>query len=151
MWLRFFRSGVLIQRFTDCDWSIHFWRRAAASRIHLGSMSKAVRYFPFRSFGMRSMSFSSPSKYFRLSIMSWSHRPRDLRSFTRKGFSTMNSPERFDFTNRFLYVGSMQGLVAVMFEIVAVGAIARQFEFRMPCAAIFARSGSQFILPAPGP
>src|ERR1044071_2607155 len=63
----------------------------------------------------------------------------------------MNSPERFDFTNRFLYVGSMQGLVAVMFEIVAVGAIARQLELRMPCFAIFARSGSQSILPPRGP
>ncbi len=57
-------------QFTDCDWSIHFWRRAAASMTHLWSMSNAVRYFCFRSSGIRSMSLSSPSKYFRLSIMS---------------------------------------------------------------------------------
>ena len=32
----------------------------------------------------------------------------------------------------------MQGEVPMMFEIVAVGAIASTFELRMPCAAIFA-------------
>src|SRR5882757_5956063 len=128
---RVFRSGVLIQRFTDWLWSIHFWRREAASMIHLWSMSKAVRYFAFRSAGTVSMSFNSPSKYLRLSIISWFQRPRALRSFTRKGFRTMNSPERLDLTKRFLYVGSMQGDVAVMFEIVAVGGIARTLLLRM--------------------
>src|ERR1035438_3063560 len=123
-----FRSGVLIQRFTDWDWSIHFCRRAAASMTHLWSISNAVRYFCFRSDGTLSMSPSSPSKYFRLSIMSWSQRPRALRSLTRKGLSTMNSPERFDLTKRFLYVGSMHGDVFVMFEIVAVGAMARTLQ-----------------------
>src|SRR5882757_4754146 len=147
---RVFRSGVLIQRFTDCAWSIHFWRRDAASMIHWWSMSNAVRYFTFRSAGIVSMSFSSPSKYFRLSIISWFQRPRALRSFTRKGFNTMNSPERLDLTNRFLYVGSMQGEVAVMFEIVAVGAIARTLLLRMPCFAILARTGAQSILPPRG-
>src|SRR5436190_10400890 len=125
MWESVLRSGVLIQRFTDWLWSIHFWRREAASMIHLWSMSKAVRYFAFRSAGTLSMSFNSPSKYFRLSIISWFQSPRDFKSFTRKGFSTMNSPERLDLTKRFLYVGSMQGEVAVMLEIVAVGAMAR--------------------------
>src|ERR1022692_3975791 len=109
MWESVFRSGVLIQRLTDCDWSIHFWRRAAASMTHLWSMSNAVRYLCFRSAGIRSMSFNSPSKYFKLSIMSRSQRPRALRSLTRNGFRTMNSPDRFDLTKRFLYVGSMQG------------------------------------------
>src|SRR4051812_47960411 len=113
-------------------------------------MSKAVRYFTFRSLGIDAISFNSPSKYLRLSIISWFQRPRALRSFTRNGLRTMNSPERLDLTNRFLYVGSMQGLVAVMFEIVAVGAIARQLELRMPCFAILARNGSQLSLPPRG-
>src|ERR1022692_2207751 len=145
MWESVFRSGVLIQRLTDCDWSIHFWRRAAASMTHLWSMSNAVRYLCFRSAGIRSMSFNSPSKYFKLSIMSRSQRPRALRSLTRNGFRTMNSPDRFDLTKRFLYVGSMQGDVFVMFEIVAVGAIASTLLLRMPWAAIFRRSGAQSI------
>src|SRR5471030_3087659 len=62
----------------------------------------------------------------------------------------MNSPERLDLTKRFLYVGSMQGEVAVMFEIVAVGAMARTLLLRMPCDAIFARTGRQSILPPRG-
>ncbi len=36
----------------------------------------------------------------------------------------MKSPERFPFTNKFLKVGSIQGEVPIIFEIVAVGAIA---------------------------
>src|ERR1035438_1588906 len=143
MWESVFRSGVLIQRLTDCDWSIHFWRRAAASMTHLWSMSNAVRYLCFRSAGIRSMSFNSPSKYFKLSIMSRSQRPRALRSLTRNGFRTMNSPDRFDLTKSFLSVGSMQGDVFVMFEIVAVGAIASTLLLRMPWAAIFMRSGDR--------
>ena len=59
----------------------------------------------------------------------------------------MKSPDRFDFANRFLYVGSMQGEVPMMFAIVAVGAIAITFELRMPWAAIFARSGAQSSRP----
>ena len=42
----------------------------------------------------------------------------------------------------------MQGEVPMMFEIVAVGAIASTLEFRIPCAAIFSRSGSQSRRPA---
>ena len=37
----------------------------------------------------------------------------------------------------------MQGEVPMMFAIVAVGAIASTLELRMPCVAIFARSGAQ--------
>jgi hypothetical protein len=38
----------------------------------------------------------------------------------------------FDFTNRLLYAGSIDWLTPQMLEIVAVGAIAITFEFRMP-------------------
>ena len=41
----------------------------------------------------------------------------------------------------------MQGEVPMMFAIVAVGAIASTLELRMPCAAIFARSGAQSSRP----
>src|SRR6478736_6724716 len=100
--------------------------------------------------GIASMSFNSPSKYFRASLISWFHRPRALRAFTRYGYSTTNSPDRLLFTYRFLYVGSMQGEVLVMLEIVAVGAMARTLLLRMPCLAIFLRSGSQFMRPPRG-
>jgi hypothetical protein len=41
----------------------------------------------------------------------------------------------------------MQGEVPMMFEIVAVGATARTFEFLIPCSAIFFRSGPQSSRP----
>ena len=44
----------------------------------------------------------------------------------------------------------MQGVVPMMLEIVAVGAMASTLELRMPCLAIFSRSGFQSILPARG-
>ena len=43
MWLIAFMSGAARKRFSDCDWSIHFWRRAAASISHSGSIWNAVR------------------------------------------------------------------------------------------------------------
>ena len=36
----------VVGMFSDCDWSIHFCRRAPASTIHTGSTSKAVAYSP---------------------------------------------------------------------------------------------------------
>ena len=44
----------------------------------------------------------------------------------------------------------MQGEVPMMFAIVAVGAIASTLELRMPCAAIFARTGAQSRRPPRG-
>ena len=44
----------------------------------------------------------------------------------------MKSPERLDFTSMLLMSGSMQGLLPMMFEMVAVGAMARTLELRMP-------------------
>src|SRR5689334_23895549 len=41
-----FRS---MYRFSDCAWSIHFWRTEPASTIHFDSISNAVAYSAFRS------------------------------------------------------------------------------------------------------
>ena len=41
----------------------------------------------------------------------------------------------------------MQGELPTMFEIVAVGAIARTLELRMPCFLIFARTEVQSMTP----
>ncbi len=41
----------------------------------------------------------------------------------------------------------MQGVVPVMFEIVAVGAMAMTFELRMPCFLILSRTGFQSMRP----
>src|SRR3954454_17152241 len=49
----------------------------------------------------------------------------------------------FDLTNRLLYVGSIDWLTPQMLEIVAVGAIAITFEFRMPSRRTFVRRASQ--------
>ena len=57
----------------------------------------------------------------------------------------MNSPDRFDFTYRFWNVGSMQADTPMMFEIVAVGAIATQFELRMPNCLTRSRTSVQSI------
>ncbi len=43
MWLIAFMSGELRNRFSDCDWSIHFCRRAAASIRYSVGIWKAVR------------------------------------------------------------------------------------------------------------
>ena len=42
MWLSAFMSDRARNRFSDWDWSIHFWRRAAASISHSGSIWNAV-------------------------------------------------------------------------------------------------------------
>jgi hypothetical protein len=44
----------------------------------------------------------------------------------------------------------MQGLEPMMFEMVAVGAMARTLLLRMPCLAIFGAQGVQSILPPRG-
>src|SRR5690606_12023932 len=85
-----------------------------------------------RSCGMRSILARLPSKYLRSEIMTESHRPRALRSRTRYGLITVNSPDRFDFTYRFWYVGSIDCDTPVMLAMVAVGAMAMMFELRMP-------------------
>jgi hypothetical protein len=43
MWLIAFMSGAARNRFSDCDWSIHFCRRAAASISASGGSWNAVR------------------------------------------------------------------------------------------------------------
>ena len=45
----------------------------------------------------------------------------------------------------FWYSGSIDAATPMMLEIVAVGAIATQFELRMPCSLMRARSASQSI------
>ncbi|CFO06317.1 Uncharacterised protein [Bordetella pertussis] len=55
----------------------------------------------------------------------------------------MNSPERFDLTYKFWKVGSMHADAPMILEIVAVGAIAMQFELRMPCSLMRERNVSQ--------
>src|ERR1700712_5030891 len=98
---------------------------------------------PRRSAGTRSMRESVPSKYFRSETMTSSHKPRSFKSRTRYSFTTVNSPDKFDFTYRFWNVGSIQDDTPMMFEIVAVGAIATQFELRMPYVAIRERISVQ--------
>jgi ribonucleoside-diphosphate reductase alpha chain len=66
-----------------------------------------------------------------------------FRSRTRFSLMTVNSPERFDFTNRFWNVGSILASTPTMFEMVAVGAMARQLLLRMPWAFTRARNASQ--------
>src|SRR5256885_7890461 len=81
-----------------------------------------------------------PSKYFRSAIITWSHRPAFFRSATRYSFTTVNSPERFDFTNRFWKVGSIDADTPTILAMVAVGAMAMQLELRMPWRWMRARS-----------
>src|SRR5690606_11931919 len=94
---------------------------------------------------MRSILARLPSKYLRSEIMTSSHRPRAFRSRTRYSLISVNSPDRFDLTYRFWYVGSIQADTPMMFEMVAVGAIATQFELRMPNCLMRARKGVQSI------
>src|SRR5690554_800075 len=130
-------------RFRLWAWSSHFWRRAAASTSQRASISKAVAYLALSSLGMRSICCTLPSKYFRSLTMTLSHRPSALRSWTREGLTTVNSPDRFDFTNRFWYAGSMDWDTPTMLEMVAVGAMAMTLLLRMPCLAISSRIGVQ--------
>ena len=73
-----------------------------------------------------------------------------LRSRTRCSLSRVKSPPRLALTKRFLYIGSMHGDEPMMFEMVAVGAMARTLLLRMPCLAIFSRSGVQSMRPPRG-
>ncbi len=129
-------------RFSDWAWSIHFWRRLAARINQDGSTSNAVAYSCLRSSGIRSIGVSDPSKYFRSDTITSSHRSRAFRSRTRASFTTVKSPDMFDFTYRFRYVGSIDCATPLMLEIVAVGAIAMMFEFRTPPTTRW-RSASQ--------
>src|SRR6266849_10015052 len=106
---------------SDCDWSIHFWRRAAASTSHFGAILKAVAYRRRSAAGTRSMRARLPSKYFRSAIITSSHKPAFFRSTTRYSLTTVNSPERFDFTNRFWKVGSIDADTPTILAMVAVG------------------------------
>src|SRR3546814_8174109 len=72
--------------------------------------------------GMRSICCTLPSKYLRSCAITSSHRPRPLRSLTRYSLTTVNSPDRFDLTYRFWYVGSIDCDTPVMLAMVAVGA-----------------------------
>src|SRR5437763_12960367 len=99
-----------------------------------------------RSCGTRSIRDSEPSKYFRSLIMTSSHRPRAFRSHTRYELISVNSPDRFDFTYRFWKVGSMQADTPLMFEVVAVRAIATQFELRMPNCLTRLRTSDQSMV-----
>ena len=58
----------------------------------------------------------------------------------------MNSPDKLDLTYKFWNVGSIQAETPIMFEIVAVGAMATQLEFRIPCCLMLARNEVQSIL-----
>jgi hypothetical protein len=57
--------------------------------------------------------------------------------------TTVNSPDRFDFTYRFWYVGSMDWETPVMLAMVAVGAMAMTLELRMPRVFTVSRRPSQ--------
>src|SRR3984885_485130 len=92
---------------------------------------------------MRSICPTLPSKYFRSDTMTSSQSPRALRSRTRKSFTTVKSPDMFDLTNRFLLLVSIDCDTPQMLEIVAVGAMANTFEFRMPVFLTFFRKRSQ--------
>ena len=72
-----------------------------------------------------------------------SHRPSAFRSRTRYSLTIVNSPDRFDLTDRLPNDGSIEALTPTMLEMVAVGAIATQFELRMPCSAMRLRSAAQ--------
>src|SRR5690606_10166286 len=92
---------------------------------------------------MRSIFARLPSKYFRSEIMTSSHKPRAFKSRTRYAFISVDSPNKFELTYRFWYVGSIQAETPMMLEIVAVGAIATQLELRMPNSLMRARNGAQ--------
>src|SRR5689334_132698 len=79
--------------------------------------------------------------------MTSSHRFSFFRSSTRYWLMTVNSPDRFDLTYRFWYVGSIDCDTPVMFAIVAVGAIAMVLLLRMPTVCTRVRSASQLNAP----
>ena len=66
-----------------------------------------------------------------------------MRSRTRYSLTIVNSPERFDLTDKLPNDGSIDALTPMMLDMVAVGAIATQFELRMPYKAMRLRSTSQ--------
>jgi len=55
----------------------------------------------------------------------------------------VNSPDRLDLTERLPKLGSIEASTPMMLEIVAVGAMATQFELRMPTSLMRVRSASQ--------
>ena len=55
----------------------------------------------------------------------------------------VNSPDRLDLTDRLPNEGSIEALTPMMFEMVAVGAMATQLELRMPWSAMRLRSAAQ--------
>src|SRR6218665_3352798 len=114
--------------FRLCAWSIHFWRRDAASTNHCESTSKAVEYSALMSCGTRSIGCSEPLQSLRSMIITSSHRPRRLRSRTRPPLITLNSPDRLDLTDRLPNDGSIDASTPTMLEMVAVGAMATQLE-----------------------
>ncbi len=75
--------------------------------------------------------------------MTSSQIPSDFSSRTRYSLTTVNSPERFDLTKRFWNVGSILAETPTMLEMVAVGAMATQFELRIPNRRILLRRLSQ--------
>src|SRR5688572_21845627 len=79
--------------------------------------------------------------------MTSSHRPSFLRSFTRYWLMTVNSPDRFDLTYRFWYVGSIDCDTPVMLAMVAVGAIAMVLLLRMPTVCTRSRRPIQLKAP----
>src|SRR5690349_12914766 len=79
--------------------------------------------------------------------MTSSHSPRAFRSSTRYWLMTVNSPDRFDLTYRFWYVGSIDCDTPVMLAMVAVGAIAMVLLLRMPTVVTRVRSASQLNAP----
>src|SRR6267154_3298035 len=92
---------------------------------------------------MRSISAIDPSKYLRSSSICLSHNPHFFSRSTRKILGIVNSPERFDLTKRCLYIGSIDCVLPVMLEIVAVGAIAIVLLLRIPYFLIDSRTGVQ--------
>src|ERR1700752_2188688 len=96
---------------------------------------------------MRSIFCTEPSKYLRSWVITSSHRPSFFRSLTRYSLTTVNSPERFDFTCRFWYVGSIDCDTPVMLAMVAVGAMAMVLLLRMPTVLMRSRRLFQSNLP----
>ena len=87
---------------SDCDWSIHFWRRAPASTSHFGSISNAVAY---RRAQVRRDAVDAGEVAVEVLEVGDHHLVPQARlpSGRAPGIrsTTVNSPDRFDFTNRF--------------------------------------------------
>jgi hypothetical protein len=84
--------------FSDCAWSIHFCRREPASTSHDGSTSNAVAYSARSSCGMRSMRASDAVEVLDVGDHHLVPQAERFRSRTRYSLTTVNSPDRFDFT-----------------------------------------------------